>query len=252
MPGGPEIEAIKTLASNSQVWADWSTLVVVIGLIGEIIITFSYTKDKPLSEIVLGVICGIIIALGVFGEYRYGKKAAQANAQLRLISDTKLADAEDRLGKAEGGLRTTIGEAGDAKTSADSAAKAARRATASADQIGKQADELRRRTLDLADKLSQAERAELKEHEKVVGMESWLSPRLLPMTGGPKRESWASLKPFAGTNAIIESVVDTESRCAAQQIAVLLHVANWNISRLSTSIDLEAMDGVSVLWSSVP
>ncbi len=114
MIGGPEAEALRLFIAHNQSYSDWSTLVVVFGLIGDVAVIFLYTKDRPLSEILLSAFCTTIIILGVYGEYHFGSKAAQGNAQLRMISDTKLADAEDRLGKAEGGLRIAIGEAGEA------------------------------------------------------------------------------------------------------------------------------------------
>lgn len=101
MPGGLEIEALRSLASHNQSLADWSTLIVVLGLIGEIIVTFAYAKGKPLSEIVFGVICGIVIAIGVFGEYSYGSRAAHANTELRRISDLKIADLNNKAADAE-------------------------------------------------------------------------------------------------------------------------------------------------------
>src|SRR5271155_5635727 len=92
MPTGPEIEALKALVAHSQSLAEWSTLLVFVGLVGEIIITFAYTKDKHLSEIILGVACGVVIALGVYGEYTYSSKSARANAQLQSISEAQVAE----------------------------------------------------------------------------------------------------------------------------------------------------------------
>jgi hypothetical protein len=80
------------LAAQSQSWTDLSTLVVLFGLIGEIVITFAYTKDKRRSEIVFGVLFTVVIAVGVYGEYRFGSRAARANSQLQSISERKIAD----------------------------------------------------------------------------------------------------------------------------------------------------------------
>lgn len=86
------VEALKALIANNQSLSDWSVIAVFIGLLGEIIIIFAFSKDKPRSETVLSFICGSVIAIGVFGEYRFGSKAAQGNAQLQGISDRKVAD----------------------------------------------------------------------------------------------------------------------------------------------------------------
>lgn len=100
MPGGPEIEALKALAAHGQSWADWSTLIVFLGLLGEIAIAFAYTKDKPRSEIIWGIVCGVVIAAGVYGEYRYGSKAARANLELQRISELMVANLNREAGEA--------------------------------------------------------------------------------------------------------------------------------------------------------
>jgi hypothetical protein len=92
MTSGPDIEVLKALSTNSQSRTDWSTLVVLLGLIGEIVVTFAYTKDKRRSEIVFGVLFTVVIALGVYGEYKFGSQAARSNAQLQGISESKIAD----------------------------------------------------------------------------------------------------------------------------------------------------------------
>lgn len=73
-------------------WADWSTIAAFRGLLGGIVIIFAFSKDKPCSETILSFICGLVTALGVYGEYRYGSQAARGNAQLQTISDRKVAD----------------------------------------------------------------------------------------------------------------------------------------------------------------
>lgn len=91
-PGGPDIEGLKALAAHNQLLADWSTRVVLLGLLAEIGVTFAYTKEKSRSEIILGVLATMVIALGVYGEVRFGSRAAQEAATLQSISDEKVAE----------------------------------------------------------------------------------------------------------------------------------------------------------------
>jgi hypothetical protein len=111
---GVDVETLRSLIAHNQSWADWSTIVVVVGLLGDLAVIFLYTKDKSLSETILSVICTAIIILGVYGEYRFGSKAAQENSQLQTDAQGRLKDAVDRLAKAEEKLQTAISEAGEA------------------------------------------------------------------------------------------------------------------------------------------
>jgi len=92
----PDIGTLKRLAAHSQSWADWATLAVFVGLLGEILTTFLYTKDKSKSEITLEVVCAVIITAGVLGEWNFGARAAQANAQLVAMLDKEANDANER------------------------------------------------------------------------------------------------------------------------------------------------------------
>jgi hypothetical protein len=259
--GTPEVEALKAVLVHSNQWAEVCTICVFAGLIVEYTILL-WLKRKSFSplELTLTILAGTAIAGGVFGEYHFGKAASNAAIKLGNISEGQVVDAENRLGKAEDGLRTAIGEAGDAKQSADKASIAADRANTSAQQandqagisrqraeeIGTQADELRAKTLELATKLSDAQTAELAERKQLLDMEKWLSPRNLVIIGGPEGLSWARLKPFAGTDAIVKSVMHAESRRAAGEISGTLQQAGWNIVKPTFDFDSRIADGVTV------
>jgi hypothetical protein len=96
----------------------------------------------------------------------------------------------------------------------------------------------------------------LEEREKVLDMEAWLSPRILPHDFFPslpeERQYWASLRPFAGTNAIITPVVDEESRRAAGQIEVFIREAGWNFVMTPPDLSLSIGDGVTVWYHPAP
>jgi hypothetical protein len=242
MPGGPETEALKALAEHSQSWADWSTLIVFIGLLGEIGITFAYTKDKPRSEIILGIICGVVIAVGVLGELRYGSRAAQANSQLRIISEGQLSDAQGRLRKAEDGLRIAIVKAGGAKASADGAAKAASQANSSAQQAQgaasnalalargarQEADSFEKDIVSAKKQAADAEshlaEALRRATEATAELDRLKSPRTL--TNVPKLVS--TLSEFKGTEYTFSAVwADEESVLLLRSINDVLQRAGW-------------------------
>jgi hypothetical protein len=101
MPGTPDIDALKTLVAHNQYWSDWSTIAVFVALLLEIIVIFAFRKDRPRSETILSLICGLILAVGVYGEYRFGSRAARGNADLQNISDQKVAELNREAAKAQ-------------------------------------------------------------------------------------------------------------------------------------------------------
>jgi hypothetical protein len=156
MPGGPEIEALKALASHSQSWADWSTFIVFLGLLGEIGITFAYTKDKPRAEIIWGVICGVVIAVGVYGEYKFGSKAAGANSQLQRISDTKVAALNVEAEEARRASSEAESHLADAKASSALAEAHAKEADARAADANAKAEGFRFQIADATKRAAEA------------------------------------------------------------------------------------------------
>jgi len=89
---GSDIEALKSLAASHNSWAEWATFAVFLDLLGEIVIVFMFTKDKPRREIILSAICAVVISFGVLGEWVFGSKATRENSQLQTISERKVAD----------------------------------------------------------------------------------------------------------------------------------------------------------------
>jgi hypothetical protein len=183
MPGGLEIEALKALVAHNQSWADWSTIAVFIGLLGEIAITFAYTKDKPRSEIVLGVVCGAVIAFGVYGEYKFGSNAAQENAELQNISDRKVAELNKEAGDARMAAGDAISEAGHANERASQANERAASNEKEAASLRKEASRLGKRAED--------------ERLARVMIEEKIADRHLSIE--QQRKIAAKLRRFAGT-----------------------------------------------------
>jgi hypothetical protein len=241
MTGGPEIEALKALAANSQSWTDWATFAVFIGLLGEIGITFAYTKDKPRSEIILGIVCGVVIAVGVLGELRFGSRAAQANAQLRIISEGRLADAEDRLGKAEDRTRQALADAGDASKRAEKASEQAGKATTKAAILEKEAAVLRSQAAELT-KANLATESRLTEaNQKRVE----LAASLLPRDFFDQSGAIAKLIPFPPMTVVFEFTNEHEPTAMAEQINFVLKTLHWRAFRKSVDEGLIG-DGISI------
>jgi hypothetical protein len=88
----PDAEALKLVFATNRNWSEWATIAVFVGLLGDILVIFLFSKDKPRSETWLAFICTLIIAVGVYGEYSFGSKAAQAANQLQQLSDQKVSD----------------------------------------------------------------------------------------------------------------------------------------------------------------
>ena len=91
---GAEIESLKLAFSTNTKWSELATLAVFIGLLGDIlvILIFDFSdKDKTWTEITLAGIASLVIAFGVWGEYRFGHRATEAASQLQANSETQIA-----------------------------------------------------------------------------------------------------------------------------------------------------------------
>ena len=71
----PDLETLKLIFETNRNWAEWAAIAVVVGLLGDILVIFLFSKDKPRSETWLAFACTLIIAVGVYGEYSFGSKA---------------------------------------------------------------------------------------------------------------------------------------------------------------------------------
>jgi hypothetical protein len=180
--------------------------------------------------------------LGVAGEVIAEGFVSKADATLQTFNDILLGDA--------------IKEAGNAKTSADSAARAASSAGNEADKaqqkggiVAKQAEELNRKLVAATTQLEavDAKRAELEK--SLINLAVCNAPRVISnwfFTSGPGAKSYVdSLRPMAGQTVFIDVVPDAEPRRAALNIARTLADAQWNVETPLRLLDgLE--DGVSV------
>lgn len=96
----PDVNGLKVAFATNRSWSELATIVVFIGLLGDILVIFLFSKDKPKSETWLAFACTFLIAIGVFGEYRFGGKTSQAADQLQEISAGEVANSNQKAEEA--------------------------------------------------------------------------------------------------------------------------------------------------------
>ena len=105
-----------------------------------------------------------------------------------------------------------------------------------------QADETERR-------LGEAQKRLEEERGTRLELEKSLAPRVINFRPDRGEPNFDSLKPFAGTQVILESFPDTEPVRAAGHIHLLLRAAGWNVVSFEPASDLGGepiFDGVFV------
>jgi hypothetical protein len=214
--------ALKSTFATNRAWSDWAALAVVVGLVGDIVVIFLFSKDKPRSETWLAFICTLVIALGVYGEYAFGRKAAEAAGQLQEIADKQVADLNI--------------EAGNARKESGKAIERASKADERAAGNEKDAAQLRERAGRL-----EVDAANLRRDN--LELEAGLLPRVFKEQQGAIQR----LRQYAGTHVVLEYLTDLECKRTAEQIAFVLHEAQWIYSpKPNADPDPMYMDGVTV------
>ena len=89
------------------------------------------------------------------------------------------------------------------------------------------------------------------EQEKLtrLELESALAPRVLIYR---EADPHKSLKPYAGTKVILQSVSDVEAQRAGMQIAQALAEAGWEVNGVNVQVGVILPDGVSVAPYEIP
>ena len=193
-------EALRLLFARNRNWSELATFGVFIGLVGDILVIFLFSKDKPKSETWLAFACTLLIAGGVYGEFRFGGEASLAADQLQQISDEKIA----ALNK----------EAGDARQKAGEAENSAGKANERASKNENEAAQLRK----------EAEA----EHLARVNLEQQGAIRDLALKERGLISSQLSV--FAGQNAeIVVFPVNFETVWAASELDGILRDARWKL-----------------------
>jgi hypothetical protein len=86
-----EISALKLAFSINNEWFEWSTIVVLAGLVFELVTLLAFHKSASWREKSILIAGTLIIAIGVAGEWHFGSKASTAALRLQTISDEKVA-----------------------------------------------------------------------------------------------------------------------------------------------------------------
>jgi hypothetical protein len=95
-----DINTLKAELARSQSWVDRSTIAVFLGLLGDIFVTFFATKKKKSAELIFSILFTVLIAAGVYGEFKYGRQTASANSEIQTLSDANTARLDVEAAKA--------------------------------------------------------------------------------------------------------------------------------------------------------
>jgi hypothetical protein len=86
-----EVSALKAAFSVSNDWFEYSTIVVLAGLVFELVVLFALHKTASWREKSVLIAGTFIIAIGVAGEWHFGSEATAAALRLQAIADEKVA-----------------------------------------------------------------------------------------------------------------------------------------------------------------
>src|ERR1039457_615717 len=80
----------------------WATIAVAVGILGEYIAHFVFTKEKKgRAEWVCTLLFAILVIGGVSGEYWYGKQLSGTADSLQRIADSEVAAASQKASEAD-------------------------------------------------------------------------------------------------------------------------------------------------------
>ena len=257
------IRGLEASRSSLELWLDFWTALVVVGVALEFIVIFKeylrelsdfrrgtiHPPEKPSFGLLLLALAGVsFVAVGVGGELYVNVKAGKVETKITVASDQLVA--------------LILKEAGDAKSSAQGAAIAASHATDSAgaanavagkaqmkaNGVAAQAEKLNRELLLTSAQLQAVERKHAELEQSLENLAVCATPRVIrswttSAIGGP-RTSVDPLKRYAGLQAEIEFIPDAEARRAAYNIADSLREAGWKVAKLSVVDGIP--DGVEV------
>jgi hypothetical protein len=91
--GTPDLDTLKSTLVNNNADAGWCTVAVFAGLLVEYtILLWPKWRELKRWERIFTVVAGIAIAGGVYGEYWFGSRAADAALQIENLSEKRVAE----------------------------------------------------------------------------------------------------------------------------------------------------------------
>jgi len=230
-----------------------STGIVVAGLFLEEAKLW-FPEGKPRPDPITGVFCSsalvrwrkrlevlgwILIVVGVIGEGAFEGATSVADGLLQDFGNILLTATQKQAGDAQTSAEVAAGAATVANREADVARRSSSIALSTAKNAGQETAQLTRANAELSRNITttaaklqavEAKRAELEKSLENLAICN--APRVLTfwrMDNG-KKTSLDALKPFAGRQAIIEAVPDSEARRAAGYVLEALKEAGWSVS----------------------
>jgi hypothetical protein len=86
-----EVSALRLAFEVNNDWFEYSTIVVLAGLVFELVMLLAFHKTGSWREKVVLIAGTLIIAIGVAGEWHFGSKSSTTALRLQAISDEKVA-----------------------------------------------------------------------------------------------------------------------------------------------------------------
>jgi len=210
-------DQLRSEIGASETRGEWGAWAVIVGLVLEVALATANSSgygDKNVENWG-AVLADSLVALGVYAEVHFGRRASHGLAELRLRSDEKVATANER-----------------AEEAAERAAKATERAAASeerAKELQKEAEAIR-----LA-------------HERLKAELAW---RTISQNSGNTLIS--ILAAYNGAATIEYMTGDPEALSLAFTFADIFSKAGWNVGLVSTSIPNALIFGVFIPEDNAP
>jgi hypothetical protein len=93
-------DTLRRAISKNETLAEWGGAAVVFGLIVEVVLTSTFRHGESFFEAWGPVLADALIALGVFAEILFARKARMGSEALQRQSDEKIAEANARAAEA--------------------------------------------------------------------------------------------------------------------------------------------------------
>jgi hypothetical protein len=175
---------------------------------------------KPRWITWLGLAGWFFVVLGVAGEGIAEALVSKADGLVQTFNDILLTDAQRDIARTEE-------HAGEAKVSAVNAADAADRANKSAQQANGEAESAKQRVGEVVKEAAELRKQNLDLAQKLASIEKAAFPRSLR-----QREFAAKLKLIKGSPVIIETIADFEAQRTAALIQAGMRMAEWQVGPL--------------------